>query len=184
MAATDLISLAEARAALGLGRGDTSNNPALERLISAASDLIDAHMGCGVLREVVETSEGGTYRLQLKHWPVDSITSVTVDGATIDTSDWVVPSDSYGEVIGNLHRPAVPHRMVVTYQAGRFADTASVSGLFKEGCLIQLRHTWQNYQEQLGEVNEFDTAAIARTQAGPARNLFEHFAGAHLPGLA
>lgn len=184
MSASDLVTLDEARSALGLGRGDTAQNPAISRLIGSATELIEAHMGYGVQREVVETSDGGQYRLQLQAWPVVSITSVTVDGTAVTTEDWVISLPNYGEVVGNLHRPSGPQEMVITYQAGRFADTASVSDLWKEGCMIQLRHQWQNYQEQTGEVNEFDTAAIARTQAGPARNLFEHFAGAHLPGLA
>lgn len=185
--ALDIVSLETARAALSLGRTDVSKQPDLERLISAASQVVEDHAGVVIKRSITESHDGVNYALTLRHYPVVAITAATVDGTAMTAgqlADYIVPTDNYGQVEGNYARPIYPNGLSITYTAGRFDAVADVTGYWREACLIQLRHMWQHYQEQVGEVNEFDTAAVAGTQAGPARGLLTYLHGSTMPGLA
>ena len=180
-----LVTLAEARAALRLGREDTTLDAELGRIIDSATELIETHFGVGIQRSFTEAHWGQTNVLWLNRYPVVSLTAVTVDGVALgDLSHYVLPSDTFGAMYGHAHRPSKPKGCVVQYVAGNFATASAVSAHWKEGALMQIRHMWRPYQENTGEVNEFDTAQVSTNTAGLARGLMAHFHGNHLPGLA
>lgn len=185
--AHDIVTLETARQALSLGLTDVSRNADLERVISAASTIVEDHAGIVIKRQFTETHDGRSYYLTMRQRPVVSVDAATVDGTALsagELAEYVVPSDNYGQLEGNYSRPSKPSGLSITYTAGRFADTDAVTGYWREAALIQIRHQWQHYQEAVGEVNEFDTAAVARIQAGPARGLLAHLHGHVMPGLA
>jgi len=102
------------------------------------------------------------YITSVSEWPVDSVTTVTeYQGSTAVTvtEEAVTTSPSPGFLCdfstGALYRRAGKldycwyrgrRNIVVTYEAGRYADTASVDERFKRAALITLRNLWQKEQ--------------------------------------
>lgn len=180
MAAEDLITTAEARAALVLGAEDVSLEPEMERLVTSASRIIDTHFGAMVARAVTEKHDpprNGLY-LQLRQSPILSVTSVTVDGTLLASTGYQIVEGGYGEFLARVSgytpiwwQSARLQGITVVYQAGRYATTAAVPALVKDACVLQLRHMWRPTQYGAGTVNEFDTAAVGQVTAGLARGI-------------
>jgi hypothetical protein len=85
VATEDLVTVAEARAALRLGREDLALQPELERLITSATRLIDQHFGAMVVRTVTSELHNDPVvpYLHLRQGPISSVTSVSVDGVAL-----------------------------------------------------------------------------------------------------
>ena len=159
MAATDILDDTEALAAIN--SSDAGDHfPELARRVSAISQAIDAYCGPVVARTVTEvhdTDRAST--LWLRQAPVLTITSVTefdgttqtvlTDESTFGTvggsTGYVLDADRYsiGRRSGGLAYPFSTGQVQVVYQAGRFADTASVSARFKEAASDVLRRVWK-----------------------------------------
>lgn len=180
MAAEDLITTAEARAALVLGFEDVSLQAELERLVTSASRLIDTHFGAMVVRTVTEKHDPPRHMpyLQLRQNPISSVTSVTVDGTVLASTGYQIIEGGYGESLARVSgyvpiawTSARLQGITVVYVAGRYATTAAVPALVKDACVLQLRHMWRPTQYGAGTVNEFDTAAVGGVTAGLARGI-------------
>jgi len=158
----DVVTLAEFEADAGIDADDTL----AAAYITSVSRLLDKVCGPIVVRTVTgEVHDGGdgTHEVvQLDEWPVDSVTTVTEyqgNTAVTVTEEAVTTSPSPGFLCdfstGALYRRAGKvdwcwyrgrRNIVVTYEAGRYADTASVDERFKRACLITLRNLWQKEQ--------------------------------------
>ncbi len=130
--------------------------------LTAVSRRIDDLCGPVVVRTVAdERHDGGSGMIWLRQSPASSITTVTeyLDGtATTLTAeqDTTLPSDGYLlETVGTtsfLHRriagrddtfPAGRANVKVTYEAGRYADTATVDGKFKMTAAAAMSRLWR-----------------------------------------
>lgn len=165
----DLLTLEEAYRAISdpvnedavAGGGTGSHDDRLALWVTAVSRRIDEVAGPAVIRTVAnELHDGGRHRVYLNQTPVSSITSVVeYDNTTATTlaaeTNSTKPADGY-LLEGERHGVAVRRRasnadkkfpdgrdnVEVTYEAGRYADTASVDALFKEAASAVLRR-WQ-----------------------------------------
>ena len=84
MAQGDLVSLAQLKAHLGVQ--SSGDDILLASMISQISRAICTYLNRPFLwpRNVVDTFDGnGRNRIQLRHWPVISVSSVTVDGQVV-----------------------------------------------------------------------------------------------------
>ena len=184
MATLDVISLAEAKVFVGIGSTDTSKDTALAQKIAAVSRRLDRLCGPIVQRTVTaEVHPGGEPWIRLRRWPVASFTTVTEYDATaaqvLTREDFdTQPADGYlperwestptAVFNGKLWRrssgsysrfPAGPEAVVVTYEAGRAADTAAVDPVFKEAAGIALKNVWRTMESAVQMVSEFDVPA-------------------------
>jgi hypothetical protein len=150
---TDIITLGEAKTELNITTNDT--DPVLERWITAVSGLIDSLCGPVVIRTVTdEAHNGGGTILFLRQHPVSEITTVTeyASGtATVLTAESPTVAGTYlfNPTLGTVSRrsswnnyPFGASGVLVTYEAGRYADTASVDARFKTAALAILRRFW------------------------------------------
>lgn len=150
MAATDIVTTAETKTHLNIDASNTASDAELAGFISAGSRVVDREVGPVVQRTVVQTFDGGRSQVLLSETPVASITSVVDNGTTVSASDYTVGSDS-----GVLYRvdgdgltefdPGI-RSLVVTYVAGRVANTAAVAasyGDFRLAALIIIQHMWE-----------------------------------------
>lgn len=177
----DLLSLAEAKAALSIGSTDTRQNDNLTRAITAVTRRLDGLVGPIVQRTVTnERHNGGLVAIELRKSPATSITTLTeYDSAGGSTSlteetESTKPADAW---LGDRYDPDPdlysgflirrtsgadaffePGRanVLVTYVAGRYANTAAVDERFKEAAAITLRNMWRSYQESVGQFNEYE----------------------------
>lgn len=86
MAASDLCSLADVKAWLGIATGTTTSDAILTGLITAVSRTILEYLNRSYILPVqrTEVRDGtGSQRMVLKEFPVQSVKSLTVDGSVI-----------------------------------------------------------------------------------------------------
>jgi hypothetical protein len=164
MATTDWISSDEGKLALNIPVADTTFNAELAVYISAVSQRLDQLAGAAVTRTVTaeaHDSDGGPF-IQLNYRPVTAVTSVTeYTGTTarVLAAETNAAKTAYdylldGEV-GWLRRrasgsdalfPVGRGNVVITYTAGRAANTAAVAERFKLAASIYLSHLWRREQ--------------------------------------
>lgn len=175
MATTDLLTLDEGKRACRISTGDSSENEDLEVYITAASELLDDHVGPTVARAVTNERHDGLNRAQtgyrsaiiLRWRPVLSFGSVTVDGVALtQTTDYHAdpyPLDEtlfsgvlrrrWGNLAGSWDYGTA--NIVCTYTAGRVASTTSVPARFKRACGIVLENLWRDREAGVEELGEF-----------------------------
>lgn len=156
----DVITLAEAKRSVNIS--NDSHDPEIASYISAVSLAMDKIFGPIVQREVVESHDGGSGMLILRRLPAASVTSVVERSGSIATTltaeDFEAATANdyrFDPTVGILSRrsggwdarfPRGEQNVIVTYTAGRFADTASVDARFKQGAAIMFSHLWRPEQ--------------------------------------
>lgn len=179
MAATDLLSEAEGLEVVAGPGVDTS---ILAATIEAVSGRIDVLAGPVVQRDVTDerhVDTAGCPSLELRSWPVVDIdscaeydsggSSTTLLEETVDTK----PGDAFRldpirtEADLGLFGPMLRRRssgrvatfadeVLVSYTAGRFANTAAVEERYKEAARITLASLWRRIAMGVGKVDEYD----------------------------
>jgi len=165
VAATDILTLEEARLAIRQGAAVTANDVEIAALITAVSIRLDAEDGIGpvVARTVTaETHDGGMSLVALRHRPVLSVSAVVEDGTTLTSSDYHLDAEA-----GLLVRRSGSHddlwehgrgNVTVTYVAGRFNSTALVDEYYREGARLLFKHLWRSreWSPPVAAVGDFE----------------------------
>lgn len=187
MAATDILTAAEARAAINLDVTDTSMDTDLAVFNSAVSVRLDALCGPIVARTVTsEKHSGGNSYIGLKKSPVLSVTTVTEYVNTTSTTLTAETNASkptagyiFDDYTGFIFRRTANtdttfasgrNNIEVTYSAGRYATTATVAAHFKLAAQIMLAHVWR-VERGGGNQTYGDVAIIGSSFAVPNRVL-------------
>lgn len=183
MAEFDVLTLEEAKQALNV-TATTKHDAELPLYITAVSDRLDRLVGPVVQRSVSsELHSGGHESIFLHLYPVVSVGSVQEykeeeTTATVLTAETNAsrPAEAYlthpyrrGALLSSrlvrrsdkgLSRKGKfakgQNNIVVSYVAGRCADTASVEPLFKQAAGLMLQNFWRAQQDSTGNVGEFD----------------------------
>lgn len=159
----DLLTLNEGKTAINLATSVTTHDTELAMFITGISRRFDDILGPVVQRAVTERHHGGDCSVLLRQTPVASVTTV-VEWTTSGTStsltaetDSTKPASAYLLVHNHNHTARLLRRtagntvafevgtnnIVVTFQAGRYANTAAVDALFKLAAANCLRRIWQ-----------------------------------------
>lgn len=173
MADNDILTLAEARTAVNLGT-NTNQDTQLEQFLTGISQRIDILCGPVVIRTVTnERHDGGVERIFLDETPVSTVATVvewrhTTSNSLTAESDSSKPADAY--LLDNTENlyyiwrrsggsdarfPEGRRNVVVTYDAGRAADTASVDDKFQVAASSILRRLWKREQSAWAQTSEF-----------------------------
>lgn len=174
MAATDLLTLEEAREALGIGRGDTSMDTMLGIAVEAVTTAIVDRCGPVVSSgTIVEEHNGGMPWVYLRNAPVRSITEVVeYDGTTAATltaeTNTSKPGNAYkldaARNSGKLWRrsggasyfyPVGLGNVVVTYTPGR-CDAGTIPAVFQQAAVAVLTNWWAMYERSADTYGDFD----------------------------
>lgn len=161
-----LLGLDEVKSHLNISLTDTTLDEELRRFIDAATDLAEQYLGQILGRRTFtnELYDGGTEFIRIRNPKVISITSVTENGATVSSSNYVL--DYTGQRLyrigsGTLYATnsygywtAGMNNVSITYVAG-FVNPPMAA---KQGVLEIIRHLWQT---QRGAMN-----VMTRNQSG------------------
>lgn len=161
-ATTDWVTLDEGKAAVNIT--GTTFDTELAMYISAASQRLDLLAGAAVIRTVTDEAHdaNGQAVIQLTYRPIVTITTVTqytgtaaqVLAAETNTAKTAFDYLAVPER-GQLRRRASGYdapfpvgrgNLVVTYTAGRYANTGAVAERFKLAASIYLSHLWRRTQ--------------------------------------
>lgn len=159
----DVLTLIEAKQAVGLEQTNTTADAALHTLVTAVSAQLDELCGPVRTRSFTETHDGGWYTIRLRHRPVYSITTVTEYDNTTSTTltaetNSTKATSNYlhdgtaGKVASGIIRrrsnnsdatfPDGRRNVEVVYVAGRSAATEVVPAKFKQAASMMLRNVW------------------------------------------
>lgn len=176
MATRDLLTIVEARSAVNLPAASSTHDTDLQLFVTGISGRIDALCGPVVQRTITgERHNGGTSHVLLHYQHVASVTSVAewVSGSATtltEETDAVKPAQAFlldpgeGGIYAWLIRraagadarfPAGRRNIVVSYSAGRYADTASVDATFKLTATAVLRRIWKREQSSWAHSPDF-----------------------------
>ncbi len=179
MATLDVLTLAEAKSALNLS-GTAQYDTELAAWITACSIRLDKAVGPIVRRAVTaELHDGGKSKVRTELWPVNTFTTVTEYLFTTPTvltreTNASKPDNAYtaepysadptlfsGRIIrrntGNDFRfPSGRQNVEITYDAGRFVNTATIDEFFKQGARYLLINAWNTQRPNVGAVGEFE----------------------------
>lgn len=161
----DVLTLAEGHTAINLPSATTDYDTELAMQITAVSRILDEEVGCVVQRAVTdELHDGGTWQIVTRKWPVSSFTTVTEDLSgtpTVLTAYRKEPFDRAPALFsGRIERTAAPFptgrwNTKVTYNAGRYANTAAVDARFKSCAAAILRRLWKREAGAWAQSPEF-----------------------------
>lgn len=181
-AATDLLSLADAQAAVRLSASNTIHAARLEGYVTAVSLAIDELVGPVVRRTVTgEQHPGGCGHVRLRRTPISSVTTVKVWDAGISTTltgetlsvkggylaeqDGDDPTLLSGVLLRRSSWSSIPWEygtVEVTYVAGRYATTSAVRGSrFHTAAVLTLKSMWQGETDTVAVVNEYEQPVSA-----------------------
>lgn len=177
LAANALTALATLKTELGIT--DSSLDSVLERLINGASDTIEKYCGRKFARATLtERVKGyGTELIHLERTPVESLTSITVDGTTVSASEYRLQDADKGGVwrrglwpwTAGTDDSVSPHpragfeedSIVVVYVGGyALAANSRTPGTYvqpydlEEACLQLAVHRYRSRGRNLGLVGE------------------------------
>lgn len=95
VASTTVVTQAEFRTFLNIPSDETGMNDMIDAILDGLNDAIEDHIGVALINtDYDEYYDGeGKQELWLKHYPVNSITSITDDGDTIASSEYHLYSD-------------------------------------------------------------------------------------------
>lgn len=148
----DILTLTEAKTALNLTTA--THDTELAQWVTAISRRIDDLCGPVVVRAVTETHQGGRHFVVPYQQPVSSMTTVTEYNATSPTVlaaevfPGTITTNDYAVVDGIVYRRMSGYdsvfagRVIITYQAGRYATTAAADAKFKLAAASILRRLW------------------------------------------
>ncbi len=172
MATNDLITVAEARAVVGIGAGDSKAAGLLPSFVTAVSDLLDDRVGPVVYATITEELHDGGGQFFLVKSPVQAVTQVVeYDSTTAATltaeTNSTKPDDGYlaDLDVGTVWRrsggadalfPAGRQNVLVTYVAGRYTTTATVGAQFKLAAELTLKNAWRTQEDSSGADGEFE----------------------------
>lgn len=149
MAATDVITLAEAKDQLNIPRDNTASDAELAGYVAGASRACERYVGAVVHRTVVERFDGGRAQVLLTTLPVVEATEVKDTGAVVEAGGYTVAkSGVLSRVAGPSLMPFLPgvQTVEVTYTAGQVATLAEVAEALPHvrlAALIILQHMWE-----------------------------------------
>lgn len=182
----DLITLAEAKSAINLASTVSSQDTELAGYVTAVSRRLDDLCGPIVVRTVTEQHDGGTSTLFLRQTPTSASATTTLTTVTeysggvaqVLTAESLTVNSAYSyrfdPRVGTLTRRAGwatgrfgTQTVVVVYQSGRYASTATVDAKFKQAASMMLAHLWRR-EQGAGTVtfNEFGSADTGGSPLG------------------
>jgi hypothetical protein len=171
VAATDVLTLDEARDALRFATGDTTRDDPLATVyVPAVTSVVEDVVGPVVRRTVTHTAEGGQGAVLLPT-AASSVTSVVEDGTTLTAGTDYVTSPTAGVIYrgsstGRTSFGGGVGSVVVTYVAGVCDTTDDVPANIKLAARLILAATWQ--KDQQGGRPEFGTTGDGATVMTPS----------------
>lgn len=139
-----LVSLPEVKRYLRLFTPDPSRDDELRQVLEAATTLCEDHADrCYRRRTVTETRDGGRCAIALRRGPVQTITTVTVNGTTLTGGDYTLDADAgllyRGSNLSGQSWEEGRQNITITYVAGATVVSARVV----EAVLVATAHLWE-----------------------------------------
>ena len=164
--ATTIVELADIRSFLGIPTAQTAKDPLLESALDAYNKMIEDYL-CVPMINLTYTAEkydgDGTDTLFLKHYPIVSVTTLTLDGTAIVAADYLIYSTEgfirYDDGIFTKDYQNIS----ITYSAGHGATRADVSDALKLALKTWVARVFK--AENIDFSQRFDESSLANIKS-------------------
>jgi hypothetical protein len=161
-----LITLEEAKIALGIDESNTDYDTRIESLIDSASGSIENYCQTYFLQRTVtaEPVDGGVSKIFLRFSPVVSVSSIVDDAAhTVPSSDYYLDKETgmlrhWGRFPIPVATSGMRTKWYVTYVAGWFASIETVDAALKDACA---KFVVMKYENPSGNANSVSVGSLS-----------------------
>jgi len=128
-----IVELADMREFLNIPDGQTAMDSLLESLLDSFNDVIEDYLGVTCINtEYTETYDGdGTDTLFLKHYPIASVSSLSVDDETVSSDDYSIYKEEGFIRLDSSIFTKDNQNVSITYTAGHGATRVAVPNPLK-----------------------------------------------------
>ena len=166
-AASDtIITLAEMRAFLNIPTSQTGKDALLVDLIDAYNDEMELYLGVTMINSTyTEYYDGnGTDCLFLKHYPIGTITTLTIDDvAQTENTDFYKYADEGYIKLDSDTFTADLHNVYIVYEAGWGATRAAVPNVLKQTLKMWVMRVFK--AEVIDFSQRFDESSLANIKS-------------------
>lgn len=159
-----IVTLAEMRSFLNIPSDQTDMNTLLSGLIDAYSDEMEQYLGVTMINSTyTETYDGnGTDSLFLKHYPIASVTSLTLDSTLLVLNTDYYIRESYIKLEDDVFTEDL-NNVAIVYVAGHGASRAAVSNVLKMVLKTWVMRAWKS--EVVDFNQRFDESSMANIKS-------------------
>lgn len=143
-----LISLAEAKEHLNIPATTTTSDEELRRFLDVATEMVENHCGQIFRRQTVITTRPGGKSFYILDRPVLSVSSVVVNGTTLDPLNYKIALDA-GVLQLLVGSGIYPDSVVITYVAG-YANPPEIA---RHATRVLVAHLWETQRGRAGGIN-------------------------------
>ena len=160
-----IVTLAEMRSFINIPTAQTGKDSLLVDLLNAYNGKIENYLGVTLINSTyTEYYDGnGTSSLFLKHYPIVSVTSLTLDStALVLNTDYYIRDDSYIKLDGDVFTSDL-NNVLIVYVAGWGAARANVPDVIKNSL-----KTWvmRVFKAEIVDFNtRFDESSLANIKS-------------------
>ena len=142
------VSLQDAR--LHLRVDGTSEDVAILSKVTASRQLVELYTRRALIAQTWRLSlDKSTLEIALPWVPLEQVTSVTLDGTVVPTSDYHVDLDGARVIpLRQWPAPRLPGGLKIDYVAGYGNLSSDVPSIFREAVLQTLGHLYANREAQ------------------------------------
>jgi len=138
VSSSTIVTLSEMRAYLGVPAGQTGKDNLIISLLDSCNGRIENYLGVTLINSTYTEEYDGDEKstLFLKHYPIISVSSLTIDGTsqTEDDDFFVYNEEGYIKLDSDTFSSTDLHNVDITYSAGWGATRAVVPDVLKD-CL-------------------------------------------------
>jgi uncharacterized phiE125 gp8 family phage protein len=171
VAATTIVILAEMRAFLNVPTAQTGKDDLIIDLLDSYNTEIEEYLGVTLINSTYTESYDGddTNVLFLKHYPIASVTTLTIDSTakTENTDFFVYKAEGYIKLDDDTFSSTDLQNVDIVYVAGHGAARANVSKVLKNALKTWVSRIWK--AENIDFSTNFDNSNMGylRSQMMP-----------------
>ena len=167
VAATTIVTLAEMRSFLNIPTAQTNKDSLLVDLLDSYNAEIENYLGVTLVNSPYTESYDGdeTDYLFLKHYPIISVTSLTVDSTALteNTDFYVYKSEGYIQLDDDTFDDTDLQNVDIVYVAGHGATRSAVSNVLKNALKTWVARVFK--AEAIDFSQMFDESSLAHIKS-------------------
>jgi len=166
VATTTIVTLSEMRSFLNIPTAQTAKDNLIIDLLDSYNTMIEDYIGVALItKSYTESYDGdGKDTLFLKHYPIVSVTTLTVDSTALTASDYYsYGTEGYIRLDSDTFSTDDPQNIAIVYTAGHGASRSAVSKVLKLALKTWVARVFK--AEVIDFSQQFDESSLAHIKS-------------------
>ena len=164
-----IVTLAEMRAFLSIPTAQTGKDDLITDLLDAYNEEIEEYLGVKMLNTTyTESYDGdGTNTLFLKHYPIISVTSLSIDDTALSVTEdddfFIYAEDGFIRLDSDTFTTTDPRNIDIVYVAGHGVARINISRVLKQALKMWVGRVFK--AEVIDFSQQFDESSLAHIKS-------------------